>query len=91
MREQQIWPNGRRYLWTDAFGVLLSAYRQLGQKRYSGEVKWLVWQVDRSLAKLDRMWIDPPGYSCRAQWLPNVKFAFTNYRISLGCRRRAPP
>ena len=23
MREQQIWPNGLRYLWTDAFGVVL--------------------------------------------------------------------
>ncbi len=23
MRQQRIWPNGRRYLWTDAFGVVL--------------------------------------------------------------------
>ncbi len=23
MREQKIWPNGLRYLWTDAFGVVL--------------------------------------------------------------------
>ena len=32
MREQRIWPNGLRYLWTDAFGVVLlvSLYRKLG-------------------------------------------------------------
>jgi len=23
MRERRIWPNGLRYLWTDAFGVIL--------------------------------------------------------------------
>ena len=23
LREQRLWPNGRRYLWTDAFGVVL--------------------------------------------------------------------
>jgi hypothetical protein len=234
MREQQIWPNGRRYLWTDAFGVVLlvSLYRQLGQERYLDEAEWLVGEVDRvlgrargirigeaadrggqyfhylakwlfalsrlgqlkskyreraivlahdvhrafvipgtgviwkmkedlsgaypgyglgaldafdgyvvyrlldehalaceiaemrdlverdyqrlsidqdlglgmmlwlahffpdepwarvqiprSLAMLDRMWIDPPGYFCRAPLLPHVKFAFTNYGISLG-------
>ena len=30
------------------------------------------------------MWIDPPGYFCRAPGLPQVKFAFTNYGVSLG-------
>jgi len=25
MRTEQIWPNGLRYLWTDAFGVVLLA------------------------------------------------------------------
>ena len=31
MREQHIWPNGMRYLWTDAFGVVLlvSLYHRL--------------------------------------------------------------
>ena len=23
MRQERIWPNGLRYLWTDAFGVVL--------------------------------------------------------------------
>jgi hypothetical protein len=30
------------------------------------------------------MWIDPPGYFCRQPGLPDVKFAFTNYGVSLG-------
>jgi len=31
MQAQRIWPNGLRYLWTDAFGVVLlvSFYRKL--------------------------------------------------------------
>jgi hypothetical protein len=33
---------------------------------------------------LDRMWIDPPGYFCREPGFPAVKFAFTNYGVSLG-------
>jgi hypothetical protein len=36
MRAERIWPNGLRYLWTDAFGVVLfvSLYRQLGEQRW---------------------------------------------------------
>jgi hypothetical protein len=45
---------------------------------------WARVQIPRSLATLDRMWIDPPGYFCRAPWLPHVKIAFTNYGVSLG-------
>jgi hypothetical protein len=30
------------------------------------------------------MWVDPPGYFCRAPHLRHVKFAFTNYGVSLG-------
>jgi hypothetical protein len=30
------------------------------------------------------MWIDPPGYFSRAPGLPDTKFAFTNYGVSLG-------
>jgi hypothetical protein len=34
MREQRIWPNGLRYLWTDAFGLVLlvSLYRDLHEE-----------------------------------------------------------
>ncbi|MGA7486699.1 MAG: hypothetical protein WBW74_07145 [Xanthobacteraceae bacterium] len=45
---------------------------------------WAKLQIPRSLAMLDRMWIDPPGYFCRAPGLRHVKFAFTNYGVSLG-------
>jgi hypothetical protein len=39
---------------------------------------------ERALAALDRMWIDPPGYFCREPRQPEVKFAFTNYGVSIG-------
>jgi hypothetical protein len=44
MRAERIWPNGLRYLWTDAFGVVLyvSLYRELGESRWLDEVEWLV-------------------------------------------------
>ena len=53
MRGQRIWPNGKRYLWTDAFGVLLlvSLYRELGEARYLDEAKWVVAEVDRVLGR----------------------------------------
>ncbi|MHB1230949.1 MAG: hypothetical protein ACYCY3_11680 [Halothiobacillus sp.] len=53
MRAQQIWPNGLRYLWTDAFGVVLlvSLYAETGEKRYLDEAEWLVSEVDRVLGR----------------------------------------
>jgi hypothetical protein len=53
MRDQKIWPNGRRYLWTDAFGVVLltSLYAQLRQQQYLDEAEWLVAEVDRVLGR----------------------------------------
>jgi hypothetical protein len=39
---------------------------------------------ERALATLDRMWINPPGYFCRELGHPGVKFAFTNYGVSIG-------
>lgn len=38
----------------------------------------------RGLRMLDTMWIDPPGYFCREPAFPRVKFAFTNYGVSIG-------
>ena len=34
MREERIWPNGLRYLWTDAFGLVLlvSLYEALDEE-----------------------------------------------------------
>lgn len=45
---------------------------------------WARAHHDQSLAMLNRMWIDPPGYFCRQPELPQVKFAFTNYGVSVG-------
>ena len=45
---------------------------------------WASTQRQRSLASLDAMWVDPPGYFCRAPGQRPVKFAFTNFGVSLG-------
>ena len=53
MREQRIWPNGLRYLWTDAFGLVLlvSLYRDLHEERYLDDAEALVRDVDRALGR----------------------------------------
>ncbi len=53
MRAQSIWPNGRRYLWTDAFGLvlLLSLYAESGERRYLDEAEHLVAEVIRVLGR----------------------------------------
>jgi hypothetical protein len=53
MRAEGIWPNGRRYLWTDAFGVVLlvSLYAELQQPHYLQEAQWLVREVERVLGR----------------------------------------
>jgi hypothetical protein len=45
---------------------------------------WARVHRERSLRMLDRMWIEPPGYFCREPFAPEVKFAFTNYGVSVG-------
>ena len=53
MREERIWPNGLRYLWTDAFGVVLfvSLHRQSGERRWLDEAEALVADVERVLGR----------------------------------------
>ncbi|MGZ3358451.1 MAG: hypothetical protein ACXU84_03870 [Xanthobacteraceae bacterium] len=53
MRERRIWPNGLRYLWTDAFGVVLlvSMHRHLREQRYLDDAEWLVAEVERVLGR----------------------------------------
>jgi len=53
MREERIWPNGLRYLWTDAFGValLVSLRNELHDDRFLDESKWVVSEVDRVLGR----------------------------------------
>lgn len=53
MREERIWPNGLRYLWTDAFGVVLyvSLFRGLGDRRWLDQAEELVAEVERVLGR----------------------------------------
>ena len=53
MRATGIWPNGLRYLWTDAFGLVLlvSLYAELGEERFLDEAEWLVAEVERVLGR----------------------------------------
>jgi hypothetical protein len=49
LRSERIWPNGLRYTWTDAFGVVLlvSLYAELGEQRFLNEAEWLVAEIER--------------------------------------------
>jgi hypothetical protein len=53
MRAQNIWPNGLRYLWTDAFGVVLlvSLCTELGERGYLDQAEWVVAEVERVLGR----------------------------------------
>src|SRR5271167_80036 len=53
MRAEHIWPNGLRYLWTDAFGVVLlvSLYNALAKDEFLDEAKRVVAEVDRVLGR----------------------------------------
>ena len=53
MRARRLWPNGLRYLWTDAFGVVLlvSLYDALGDDKFLAEAEWVVGEVDRVLRR----------------------------------------
>jgi hypothetical protein len=53
MRDRRIWPNGLRYLWTDAFGLVLlvSLYRELDQQQYLDDAEGVVREVDRVLGR----------------------------------------
>ena len=53
MRAERIWPNGLRYTWTDAFGVVLlvSLYAELKEQRFLDEAEWVVSEVERVLGR----------------------------------------
>ena len=53
MRKHRIWPNGLRYLWTDAFGVVLltSLYLETDEPSYLKEAEWVVEEVYRVLGR----------------------------------------
>ena len=43
MRVERIWPNGLRYLWTDAFGVILLVllHAESGERSYLDQAEWV--------------------------------------------------
>jgi len=53
MRAEHIWPNGLRYLWTDAFGVVLlvSLYRALAKDEFLDDAEWAAANVGRVLGR----------------------------------------
>lgn len=53
MEAERIWPNGLRYLWTDAFGALLylSLHRETGDRRWIDRAEALVADVERVLGR----------------------------------------
>lgn len=53
MEAEGIWPNGLRYLWTDAFGVVLylSLYHELGERAWLDRAEALVADVERVLGR----------------------------------------
>ena len=55
----------------------------LWMTHFFSEEDWALTQKARCLGMLDRMWVDE-GYFCREPGLPQVKFAFTNYGVSVG-------
>jgi hypothetical protein len=44
---------------------------------------WAIVQRQRCLDMLENMW-QPEGYFCREPYLPDSRFAFTNYGVSVG-------
>jgi hypothetical protein len=64
MRPAGIRPNAPRYLWTDAFGVVLlvSLSSELGDDRYAQEAEWVVAEVERVLGRPRGIRI--PGRHC---------------------------
>jgi len=46
--------------------------------------RWAEHQRTRSLERLAGLWVDSAGYFCRQTGWRDMKFAFTNYGISVG-------
>ena len=100
MRAERIWPNGQRYTWTDAFGVVLlvSLYAELGEQRFLDEAEWVVSEVDRVLGRPRGIRIgeapdrDGQYFHYLAMWLYALSVLARHvpaYRAQ-GCRSRAP-
>ena len=55
----------------------------LWMTQFAPDETWARTQKTRCLGMLDRMWVGQ-GYFCREPGLTDVKFAFTNYGVSIG-------
>ena len=69
---------------TLTIGQDLGLGMMLWMSHFFPDEPWAVLQRTRALSVLDHMWIDPPGYFCRESSQRRLKFAFTNYGVSLG-------
>ena len=77
MEAHRIWPNGLRYLWTDAFGLvlLLSLFEYTGESIYLDRARKLVDEVERVLGRKRGLRIgeapdrDGQYYHYLAMWL----------------------
>lgn len=93
MRASRIWPNGLRYLWTDAFGVVLlvSLHEALGDDSCIDEAEWVVADVDRVLGRPRGIRIgeepdrDGQYFHYLAMWLYALAMLA---RYVPGCRRK---
>lgn len=56
----------------------------LWMSHFHQDKEWAALQIDRCLSTLDRMWVQPPGYFCRHPGMEDIRFAFTNYGVSIG-------
>ena len=55
----------------------------LWMTQFFPEQRWAEFQRPRCLATLDRMWVED-GYFAREPYQPEVRYAFTNYGVSVG-------
>jgi hypothetical protein len=94
MRDEGIWPHGKRYLWTDAHGVVLSTslYRATGYQEHLERAEWLVREVERVLGRVRgiRIGEDPDRAGQYYHYLALWIFALSRLgRLVPGYRERA--
>eukprot|EP00058_Branchiostoma_floridae_P019563 XP_002605053.1 hypothetical protein BRAFLDRAFT_85199 [Branchiostoma floridae] len=82
MREQHIWPNGLRYLWTDAHGVclLVSLYKELQEEKYL-KVKPEYHERAVKLAKDVHHAFYVPGVGIRWKMLEDLSGPYPGYGL----------
>eukprot|EP01080_Neovahlkampfia_damariscottae_P007809 gene7809-12282_t len=53
MKKEKIWPNGKRYLWTDSYGIILlvSLYKETKEIKYLQEAEWVIDDVKKKLGR----------------------------------------